>query len=79
MLNWYRAAGRGLGAYRRRDEVTVPVLVLWGTADSALRPALADASARLCADARLERVDATHWLHHERPAAVTDSLSAFLG
>jgi pimeloyl-ACP methyl ester carboxylesterase len=79
MLNWYRAAGRGLGAYRRRDEVTVPVLVLWGTADGALQPELAAASARLCANARVERVDATHWLQHERPAAVTDSLVAFLG
>jgi pimeloyl-ACP methyl ester carboxylesterase len=79
MLNWYRAAGRGLGAYRRHDEVTVPTLVLWGTADSALQPRLAAASARLCADARVERFDATHWLQHERPAAVTDSLSAFLG
>ena len=78
MLNWYRAAGRGFGTYRRHDRVTVPTLVLWGSDDSALGPGLADDSAALCDDVRLRRFDATHWVHHERPDAVTEALVGFL-
>ncbi len=78
MLNWYRAAAREFGSYRRHDRVVVPTLVLWGTDDSALEAGLAKDSAALCEDARVERFEASHWVHHERSNAVTEALLGFL-
>ncbi|GAB7013005.1 alpha/beta fold hydrolase [Halolamina salina] len=74
MLNWYRAL------FRHNDEppretVTAPTLVLWGENDQALIPEMAPRSVDYCEDGRLERFpDATHWLPHERPDRVIDSL-----
>jgi pimeloyl-ACP methyl ester carboxylesterase len=74
MLNWYRAAARyGTGADRER--VAQPTLVLWGEEDPALVPELAPRSVAYCEDGRLERFpDAGHWIHLDRPDAVSELL-----
>lgn len=78
MLNWYRAAGR-TGLFARRDRVSVPTLILWGARDRALRRELAPRSAALCDTGAIELFeDATHWLQHEKPNAVSDRLCSFL-
>lgn len=78
MLNWYRAVGRNLTSFSRRDRVTVPTLILWGTRDSALQSELAPRSAAMCDQGSIEYEDATHWLQHEKPSFVTDRLLTFL-
>lgn len=78
MLNWYRAAGRDPSFARREDRVTVPTLVLWGERDRFLDREMGAASAATCDDGRVEYVDATHWLHHERPDLVSERLQEFL-
>ena len=78
MLNWYRAVGRNLTSLSRRDRVTVPTLLLWGTRDSALQPELAPRSAAMCDQGSIECEDATHWLQHEKPSLVTGRLLSFL-
>ncbi|WP_132058487.1 alpha/beta fold hydrolase [Halorussus amylolyticus] len=88
-LNYYRAVFReGLGeevralvADERPDrEVRVPTLLLWGEDDPALGVALTDGLDPWVADLRIERFpDATHWLQHDRPEEVTESLLGFFG
>jgi pimeloyl-ACP methyl ester carboxylesterase len=74
MLNWYRAVARE----RPRpadDRVRVPTTVLWGENDQFLKREMASESVAYCEDGRLERVpNATHWVQHERPALVAETL-----
>ncbi|MCU0813267.1 MAG: alpha/beta hydrolase [Burkholderiaceae bacterium] len=59
--------------------VRVPTTVLWGEADSALPPGLLDGLDAFVPDLRVERVaDASHWIVHERPALVADTIAALL-
>jgi epoxide hydrolase 4 len=80
MINWYRAflvkrLPRSSGL-----SVTAPTLVIWGDRDPYGLPALADASARLCAEAKIVHIpEATHWVHHEQPERVGALLRDFLG
>ena len=76
MLAWYRGARRfPLEAGR----VEVPVLLIWGDRDIALRPQLADASLDWCDQGRLHRLaDAGHWLQHEAAEQVNAQLLEFL-
>lgn len=77
MLAWYRALPSTPSRPPRR--IAVRTLILWGDRDSALDRSLAEDSLGLC-DAGTVRhfPDATHWLQHERPAEVHDSITAFL-
>jgi pimeloyl-ACP methyl ester carboxylesterase len=53
----------------------VPTLVLWGAQDAALSQQMAAPSAALCTDGRLVVLDdATHWVQHDAPDAVTRHL-----
>lgn len=78
MLNWYRAAARR-PARPRRERVTPPTLVLWGTDDAFLKASMARDSVGFCDRGRLETLDATHWVQHERPERVSALLTEFLG
>jgi len=60
-------------------QVRLPTLVLWGTGDTALLPALRDGLEDFVPQLKLERIeDATHWTVHEQPALVQARLAAFL-
>lgn len=59
--------------------VRVPTTVLWGEGDTALPAALLDGLDAYVPELELQRVPgATHWLIHERPALVADTIGRLL-
>lgn len=59
--------------------VTVPTTVVWGEADTALPPSLLEGLDQFVPDLHIDRIpSATHWLVHEAPAAVIQSIEAAL-
>jgi pimeloyl-ACP methyl ester carboxylesterase len=76
MLGWYRAMPL---ARPLRTRIGLPVRVLWGDADMALAPGLAEAGAAFCERCDLTHfAGATHWLHHEIAQEVNTQLVEFL-
>jgi pimeloyl-ACP methyl ester carboxylesterase len=60
--------------------VRVPTMVLWGEGDTALPTALLDGLEAYVPELELQRVPgATHWLIHERPALVAETIARLLG
>jgi pimeloyl-ACP methyl ester carboxylesterase len=79
-LNWYRALFAQDLPVPVAGALKVPTLVLWGDQDAFAEPELAEASAALCAEARVVHFPgASHWLPHDEPEAVTRELIGFLG
>ncbi len=88
-VNYYRASplyppdGDDPGAARLRLAasdfvVSVPTLVLWGLADTALLPGLLAGLDELVPDLVIERRErATHWLLHEEPQFAGERIGAF--
>lgn len=77
MINYYRALLRsGVDVTRRRIEA--PTLVIWGERDRYLGRELAEPHPDLVRDARVEFVEAGHWVQHEQPERVNALLMAFL-
>ena len=86
-LNYYRAsplrppqsasdAIHTLALPPEMTTVRVPTTVLWGDADIALPPALLDGLGVFVPHLDVRRVaDATHWLIHEQPALVADTIN----
>jgi pimeloyl-ACP methyl ester carboxylesterase len=59
--------------------VHVPTRVLWGDADEALRPGLLHGLNEWVPDLQVRHVpDASHWIVHERPALVIETIAAAL-
>ena len=78
-LNWYRALFSQDLPCPPTGSIRTPTLVIWGDRDAFAEPNLAEASAALCADARvLHFPEATHWVAHDEPYEVSDALIAFL-
>lgn len=84
MLNWYRAMFQaGLRNQRNPEELTprnikVPTLVLWGVRDIALSKELAQPSVNHCQQGQLVFFEnATHWLQHDEPEAVSEAIRSF--
>lgn len=78
MINWYRAMMRFRPAMPCDVHVKMPVLILWGKNDVALRYKMAEESLRYCQDGRLVAFDnATNWVQHGKSEAVTKELLAF--
>ncbi len=76
MINWYRTlrAARPIS----NPAVSVPVKILWGAQDRFLAADMARLSLQFCQRGELQMFpNATHWLQHEEPAAVSDALIAF--
>ncbi len=85
-LNYYRASplqppqDDNAAIHRIRfDEsdvrVNVPTTVLWGERDSALPASLLDGLDAFVPDLEIERVpDGTHWLVHEQPGRIIDTV-----
>lgn len=67
MLNWYRAIVQHPPSWSPSPRITVPLLMLWGTDDTALERGLAPLSMELCDQGRLHYLEgASHWVQHER-------------
>jgi pimeloyl-ACP methyl ester carboxylesterase len=79
MLDWYRALFMQDLPSPTAGALKVPTLVLWGDRDAFAEPGLAEASAALCARARVVHYPAaSHWLPHDEPEAVARELVGFL-
>jgi epoxide hydrolase 4 len=79
MINYYRAAVWHPAKARIKSlRITMPTLILWGKCDRYLVTELAQESAALCDDARVELFDASHWLQHEQAEQVNQMLIDFL-
>lgn len=86
-LNYYRASPlkpaldassplHGVGFSRQDVFVTVPTTVLWGERDIALPPALLDGLDAYVPQLTIQRLPAaTHWVVHEEPALVAETIS----
>ena len=89
-LNYYRAsplrppreadaAAAAISLPKSMLDILVPTLVLWGMNDIALPPGLVDGLEDYIPDLTLQRIaDGSHWLVHEQPMLVAQSLLAFL-
>ena len=76
-INWYRAVARHRPTIAD-PRVRTPTLILWGKHDMFLLPTLAQDSLQYCDSARLTYFpDATHWVQHEEPEKVNQSLLEF--
>jgi pimeloyl-ACP methyl ester carboxylesterase len=90
-LNYYRAsplrpalkADDPIHTLQLPDElvtVRVPTTVLWGEQDTALRPCLLDGLERWVPQLTIQRVpDASHWIVHEQPSLVAETIESLLG
>ncbi len=88
-LNYYRAsplrppvdAGSPIHAVKLDPQdtmVEVPTTVLWADGDIALLPGLLDGLSDHVHDLQVQRVQGTHWIIHEQPALVSDTVRACL-
>ncbi len=78
MLNWYRAMPSSMKSVRK-DDIEVPVKIIWGKGDQFLSSKLAEESLKLIdSDAVIWVENATHWVHQEQPEFVNDQLLRFL-
>lgn len=89
-LNYYRASPirpptadnqqvLGLQLPPELTRVSVPTLVLWAEADTALPPALLDGLETHVPDLRVVRIPkATHWVIHEQPQRVVAEIESFV-
>ena len=79
-LHYYRAAVRE--HWRRlpvASPIAAPTLVLWGERDAALSISLTEGlGSYVTGPLTVRRVDATHWVHEEQPAACAEAMLAFL-
>jgi pimeloyl-ACP methyl ester carboxylesterase len=89
MVNWYRAsplkiggpgeAIEGLTFDPARLQVRCPHLLVWGTADTALRPETTQGLEEYAPNlTRIEIADVDHWLHHQKPREVADAILGWL-
>lgn len=83
MINYYRAAIRGRGAWRQRrlgyQKITIPTLVIWGLQDQALVAQNLDGLSEWVNDLTVVMMaDAGHFVHEDKPAQVTRHLLTWL-
>ena len=79
MLNWYRAAVQRPTSWSPSPRIGPPLLLIWGTADTALDAKMAPLSVDLCDDGRLHLLEGvSHWVQHQAPDEVNRLLLAYL-
>jgi epoxide hydrolase 4 len=76
MIDWYRASVRW--PPRAPDVIQAPTLLLWGDRDHALVPELTRGLEPYVPHLSIQRFDASHWVHHDRPREVTKAMIDFL-
>lgn len=90
MYNWYRASPIIVPAMdedpprpafldKPFPPMAMPVLMVWGMADTALKPSQLDGIEALVPDLMLVRVDAGHFVTWEAPDEVNAAIGAWLG
>lgn len=80
MLNWYRALRLSIREIPEPEPnvILLPTLILWGEKDVALNKELAEMSAEMCANGRLQFFpSASHWVQHDAAEAVNEALLHF--
>ncbi len=78
MLNWYRAIRHS--SPFRPEGIDTPTLLLWGKKDRFLSHRMARPSIEKCSNGRLIMFEeATHWLQHEEPEKINQSIAEFIG
>jgi pimeloyl-ACP methyl ester carboxylesterase len=80
MLNWYRAATRGIRALPRGfPRIDVPTLMIWGEEDAALGKETTYGTDRYVADLQLCYLPGvSHWVQQDAPERVNELLEPFL-
>lgn len=89
MFNWYRASAIVVPAMDETPErpafidgpfppLRMPVLVIWGTGDTALLPVQLEGLEALVPDLQIVRIDAGHFVPWERPEQVTRAMRDWL-
>eukprot|EP01119_Soliformovum_irregulare_P014921 TRINITY_DN4137_c0_g1_i1.p1 TRINITY_DN4137_c0_g1~~TRINITY_DN4137_c0_g1_i1.p1 ORF type:complete len:347 (+),score=67.93 TRINITY_DN4137_c0_g1_i1:37-1077(+) len=78
MLNWYRAIFRETKRPDLNKQITPMTLIIWGIKDTALSFPTALGSVQGCKNAKIEKIDAGHFVQAEQPAVVTNKILAFL-
>ncbi len=81
LINYYRAAVReSKKAQAELRPISAPTLVIWGQRDRYLGPKLAEPERKDVPNLdRVERLDASHWVHHDEAERVTQMLTDFFG
>jgi pimeloyl-ACP methyl ester carboxylesterase len=82
MLNWYRAAPRGMVAQLKLGlpVIEVPTLMIWGEDDRALGKETTYGTERYVKDLRLNYLPGvSHWVQQDAPERVNELLLRFLG
>jgi epoxide hydrolase 4 len=78
MINYYRASVRKKNPEAGLRTIQAPTLVIWGEHDRYLSAELAEPDHHDVPNLdRVERLPASHWVHHDEPARVTQLLSDF--
>lgn len=78
MINWYRAIVQHKPKMSANPRIKVPTLVIWGAKDRFLSLEMAQPSAEMCDEGRLEVIkEATHWVQHEEAERVNKLLIEF--
>jgi pimeloyl-ACP methyl ester carboxylesterase len=81
MLNWYRAAPKGMAALMRQGVPTIeiPTLMIWGEEDTALGKETTYGTEKYVADLRLHYLPGvSHWVQQDAPERVNELLEPFL-
>ena len=79
MINYYRAAVRGVSRSETFPVIETPTLMLWGLEDTALGPETTDGTEQYVADLTLRFLpDVSHWVQQEAPETVNAMMSAWL-
>ena len=78
MVSWYRANLFQSGGLPTNVTVSVPTLVIWAMADTALLPGNLVGLDGYVTDLTVAKVDgASHWVAHERPELIAEKVGAF--
>jgi epoxide hydrolase 4 len=78
MFNWYRAFVQQPPTLPHNPRVHVPTRILWGVNDVALSREMGAESATYCDNGEVVWFEkATHWVQHDEPARVNESLLDF--
>jgi pimeloyl-ACP methyl ester carboxylesterase len=78
MLNWYRAIYLKRVSPVLKNPIEVHTKILWGNDDKYGIQQLAEMSCQLCSKGSVEYLNTTHWIQHDAPDRVNQSILDFL-